>query len=89
MDVAIERDADRIRDALSRQSMRPVRWVEVIEKLAANGVTTMIECGPGKVLTGLVKRIAPQVTTFAINDQSTLQTALDAVSAQKERYANG
>ena len=81
VDVAIERDADRIRDALSRQAMRPVRWVEVIEKLSANGVTTMIECGPGKVLTGLVKRIAPQVTTFAINDQSTLQTALDAVSA--------
>lgn len=89
VDVAIERDADRIRDALSRQAMRPVRWVEVIEKLAANGVTTMIECGPGKVLTGLVKRIAPQVTTFAINDQSSLQAALDAVSAEKERYANG
>ncbi len=81
VDVAIERDADRIRDALSRQAMRPVRWVEVIEKLSANGVTTMIECGPGKVLTGLVKRIAPQVTTFAINDQSSLQAALDAVSA--------
>jgi [acyl-carrier-protein] S-malonyltransferase len=81
VDVAIERDADRIRDALSRQAMRPVRWVEVIEKLSANGVTTMIECGPGKVLTGLVKRIAPQVTTFAINDQSSLQAALDAASA--------
>lgn len=89
VDVAIERDADRIRDALSRQAMRPVRWVEVIEKLSANGVTTMIECGPGKVLTGLVKRIAPQVTTFAINDQSSLQAALDAVSAQKEHDANG
>jgi len=81
VDVAIERDADRIRDALSRQAMRPVRWVEVIEKLSANGVTTMIECGPGKVLTGLVKRIAPQVTTLAINDQSSLQAALDAASA--------
>jgi [acyl-carrier-protein] S-malonyltransferase len=80
VDVAIERDADRIRDALSRQAMRPVRWVEVIEKLSANGVTTMIECGPGKVLTGLVKRIAPQVTTFAINDQSSLQAALSAAS---------
>jgi [acyl-carrier-protein] S-malonyltransferase len=81
VDVAIERDANRIRDALSRQAMRPVRWVEVIEKLSANGVTTMIECGPGKVLTGLVKRIAPQITTFAINDQSSLQAALDAVLA--------
>jgi [acyl-carrier-protein] S-malonyltransferase len=80
VDVAIERDADRIRDALSRQAMRPVRWVEVIEKLSANGVTTMIECGPGKVLTGLVKRIAPQVTTLAINDQSSLQAALSAAS---------
>ncbi len=81
VDVAIERDANRIRDALSRQAMRPVRWVEVIEKLSANGVTTLIECGPGKVLTGLVKRIAPQITTFAINDQSSLQAALDAVLA--------
>jgi [acyl-carrier-protein] S-malonyltransferase len=81
VDVAIERDANRIRDALSRQAMRPVRWVEVIEKLSASGVTTMIECGPGKVLTGLVKRIAPQITTFAINDQSSLQAALDAVLA--------
>jgi [acyl-carrier-protein] S-malonyltransferase len=80
VDVAIERDADRIRDALSRQAMRPVRWVEVIEKLSANGVTTMIECGPGKVLTGLVKRIAPQVTTLAINDQSSLQAALSTAS---------
>ena len=81
VDVAIERDANRIRDALSRQAMRPVRWVEVIEKLSASGVTTLIECGPGKVLTGLVKRIAPQITTFAINDQSSLQAALDAVLA--------
>lgn len=80
VDVAIERDADRIRDALSRQAMRSVRWVEVIEKLSANGVTTMIECGPGKVLTGLVKRIAPQVTTLAINDQSSLQAALSTAS---------
>jgi [acyl-carrier-protein] S-malonyltransferase len=61
--------------------MRPVRWVEVIEKLSASGVTTMIECGPGKVLSGVVKRIAPQISTFAINDQSSLQAALDAVSA--------
>ena len=48
----------RIQDALSRQAMSPVRWVEVIQILEKNGVTAIVECGPGKVLSGLVKRIA-------------------------------
>ncbi len=79
VDVKVESDADRIRDALSRQAMSPVRWVEVIQALAAGGVTTIVECGPGKVLTGLVKRIAPSVNTHAINDQASLDAALDAL----------
>lgn len=79
VDVKNESDADRIRDALSRQAMSPVRWVEVIEALVAAGVTTMVECGPGKVLTGLVKRIAPTVATYAINDQASLDATFNAV----------
>lgn len=79
VDVRIESDADRIRDALSRQAMSPVRWVEVIQALVAGGVTTIVECGPGKVLTGLVKRIAPSVSAYAINDQASLEAALGAI----------
>lgn len=79
VDVAIESDADRIRDALSRQAMSPVRWVEIIERMKSEGVTTMIECGPGKVLCGLVKRIAPEITCMAINDQVSLDAALEAL----------
>ena len=79
VDVAIETDAARIRDALSRQAMRPVRWVEVIQQLERSGVTTVVECGPGKVLCGLVKKIAPALQTVAINDQASLEAALAAV----------
>ena len=79
VDVAIETDAARIRDALSRQAMRPVRWVEVIQQLERSGVTTVVECGPGKVLCGLVKKIAPALQTYAINDQASLEAALAAV----------
>jgi [acyl-carrier-protein] S-malonyltransferase len=80
VDVAIESDAARIRDALSRQAMSPVRWVEVIQTLERNGVTTVMECGPGKVLCGLVKKIAPSINTYAINDQASLEAALAAVA---------
>ncbi len=81
MDVQVETDPDRIRDALSRQAMSPVRWVELIQRLVENGVGTVIECGPGKVLTGLVKRIAPEVATYAINDQSSLDAAIAGLKA--------
>ncbi len=79
VDVAIETDAARIRDALSRQAMRPVRWVEVIQQLERSGVTTVVECGPGRVLCGLVKKIAPALQTVAINDQASLEAALAAI----------
>ena len=82
VDVAIETDSVRIQDALSRQAMSPVRWVEVIQSLEKNGVTTIIECGPGKVLCGLIKRIAPAITTFAINDQASLDAALAGIASQ-------
>lgn len=79
VDVAIESDQERIRDALSRQAMSPVRWVEIIERMKGEGVSTIIECGPGKVLCGLTKRIAPDITCMAINDQVSLDAALEAL----------
>lgn len=79
VDVEIQTDTAAIRDALSRQAMRPVRWVEIIQRLEKEGVTTVIECGPGKVLSGLIKRIAPTITTYAVNDQASLEAALAAI----------
>jgi [acyl-carrier-protein] S-malonyltransferase len=80
VDVAVQTQADKIRDALSRQAMNPVRWVEVIQLMEKNGVTDIVECGPGKVLCGLVKRIAPAINTYAINDQATLESTLLSLS---------
>jgi [acyl-carrier-protein] S-malonyltransferase len=79
VDVAVESSEDRIRDALSRQAMRPVRWVEVVAKLAQGGVTTVVECGPGKVLGGLIRRIAPTITVHAVHDQASLQNTLEEI----------
>ena len=79
VDVAVETESARIQDALSRQAMSPVRWVEVIQTLEKNGVTTIVECGPGKVLSGLIKRIAPSVASYAINDQASLDATLEAL----------
>lgn len=74
VDVAIETDPIRIKDALVRQAAKPVRWVEIIQKMAASGVTTAAECGPGKVLAGLTKRCADGITGVALAD-------IDAVNA--------
>ncbi len=57
IDVAVQTDADRIRDALVRQAFGPVRWVECVGAIQARGVATVVECGPGKVLAGMIKRI--------------------------------
>ena len=73
VDVAIETDPDRIRDALVRQASRPVRWVELVQALSARGATRFIEFGPGKVLAGLVKRIAPGATIEAVHDAESLE----------------
>jgi [acyl-carrier-protein] S-malonyltransferase len=80
IDVAVETDPDRIRDALYRQSFGPVRWVECVQAIKAHGIDTIIECGPGKVLAGLVKRIDPELTGIALYDPATLadvKTSLD------------
>jgi [acyl-carrier-protein] S-malonyltransferase len=79
VDVEVQTDPAAIRDALSRQAMRPVRWVEIIQRFEKSGVTTVVECGPGKVLSGLIKRIAPSITCHAVNDDVSLQAALAAV----------
>ncbi len=72
IDVAVETDADRIRDALYRQAFGPVRWVECVQAIKANGQSTLVECGPGKVLAGLAKRIDPELTGMPLFDPVSL-----------------
>ena len=76
VDVAIVNEADKYRDALVRQAASPVRWVETIQHIAATGITQIIECGPGKVLVGLTKRIDPQLSAEAIFDDASMQRVL-------------
>ena len=76
VDVAIESDPERIKDALIRQAYNPVRWVETIQKMAAIGVSTVAECGPGKVLAGLTKRCADGITGIALADAAAIEANL-------------
>lgn len=76
VDVAIESDPARIKDALIRQAYSPVRWVETIQKMGALGVTTIAECGPGKVLAGLTKRCAEGVAGLALADLAAIEAAV-------------
>jgi [acyl-carrier-protein] S-malonyltransferase len=76
VDVAVESDPLRVKDALVRQAASPVRWVETIRRMVDSGVTHIVECGPGKVLAGMTKRIAPQVKSFAAADRASLEEAL-------------
>ncbi len=79
VDVAMVNDPSSIKDALVRQAASPVRWVETVQKFAAEGVTHVIECGPGKVLAGLTKRINSDLTGDAIVDQASLERILELV----------
>jgi len=79
--VQAESNADAIRDALVRQVESPVRWVETIQKMAADGVDKLIECGPGKVLAGLNKRISKETQTLSVYDPETLRQARAALGA--------
>lgn len=79
VDVVMASNPAAIRDALVRQIYSPVRWVEVIEAMAAQGVTRVIECGPGKVLAGLTKRICGELDSLAVQDPASLKQALAAV----------
>jgi [acyl-carrier-protein] S-malonyltransferase len=77
VDVAIVNDPAAIKDALVRQAASPVRWVETVQKIAAEGVTHVVECGPGKVLAGLIKRINDSLIGDMIVDQASLDKMLE------------
>jgi len=83
VDVAIENEPARIVDALARQAASPVRWVETVQALARAGVTHVVECGPGKVLSGLVRRIEPGLEALSISDRESLESTLAAVSGRE------
>ena len=82
VDVAVEVDAERIRDALYRQAFGAVRWVECIEAIKARGVQHIVECGPGKVLAGMVARIDAGLTGLSVYDPSTVQLAQQALEGK-------
>jgi [acyl-carrier-protein] S-malonyltransferase len=79
VDVAMERDPARIKAALARQACNPVRWVEVVRQIGAQGVAHVAECGPGKVLAGLTKRIDDKLQGHAIADAQSLAQVMAAV----------
>ena len=78
-DVKSATTPDAIRSALARQAANPVRWVETINAFVAQGVTHVVECGPGKVLSGLSKRIAAEIEALPLNDGDAIAVALSAV----------
>ena len=80
IDVAIETDADLIRDALYRQAFGPVRWVECVQAIKAQGISMVLECGPGKVLAGMVKRIDADMTGLPVFDPVSLAEAKGALA---------
>ncbi|WP_028215983.1 ACP S-malonyltransferase [Paraburkholderia oxyphila] len=81
VDVAFETDPAKIRDALVRQAAGPVRWVECVKAIAAQGATHVVECGPGKVLAGLTKRIDGNLTGASVADPKSLEEALALLKA--------
>jgi [acyl-carrier-protein] S-malonyltransferase len=76
VDVAVVSDPAAIKDALVRQAASPVRWVEIMQKMAAEGVTQVVECAPSKALIGMAKRIDPQLVGEALVDQASLERVL-------------
>ena len=72
IEVRVESDPDQIRGALYQQAFGPVRWVECVQAIKARGAGVVVECGPGKVLAGMVKRIDPELTGAALYDPATL-----------------
>ncbi len=76
VDVSIESEPSRIADALARQAANPVRWSDTVRKMSELGVTHVVECGPGRVLSGLTKRIVPELESLVVNDAGTLASTL-------------
>lgn len=81
VDVEINTDPQAIRDALYRQAFWPVRWVELVHSLHLHGVARVVECGPGKVLAGMVKRIDPEIAVGNVFDPASLAAAAQGVVA--------
>jgi [acyl-carrier-protein] S-malonyltransferase len=79
VDVSVLNEPESIKQALARQACNPVRWVELIRQIAATGVTAIAECGPGKVLAGLTKRIDPTLQGYAITDPQSLTSTIEAM----------
>ena len=79
VDVSIESEPSKVADALARQAASPVRWSDTIRKMSGLGVTHVIECGPGRVLSGLTKRIEPTLESLVVNDAATLAGTLAAL----------
>jgi len=80
IDVAVQTTPEGIRDALYRQAFGPVRWVEVIQALRARGLSHIFECGPGKVLSGLVKRVDTEIVSMTVLDPATLALAKEQLA---------
>lgn len=80
VDVELHATPGEIRDALAQQAARPVRWTETIQALVARGVTDVVECGPGKVLAGLARRIDASLNAYAVTDGATLDEARRALT---------
>ena len=81
VNVAESTDANAIRQALTEQLFSPVRWVETVEAIAARGVRVVVEAGPGKVLTGLIKRIDKSLSAVPVFDPASLEKAMEAINA--------
>jgi len=81
VDVAVETEPQRIRQALARQACNPVRWVEIVRRIAADGIGHIAECGPGKVLAGLTRRIDGGLKSHAIADAQSLRQTLLALKS--------
>jgi [acyl-carrier-protein] S-malonyltransferase len=79
VDVAVENEPRRIKQALARQAFNPVRWVEVVRHIAGEGIAHIAECGPGKVLAGLTRRIDRGLRGYAITDPQSLAEALQVL----------
>lgn len=83
VDVAMPTDIDSIKSALERQAWHPVRWVETIVEMRRQGISHIVECGPGRVLAGLIKRIDKEITVFSVNDPSSLEQTLNSINSIK------
>ncbi len=79
VDVSTESEPARIADALARQAAHPVRWADTIRSLSERGVTHVVECGPGRVLSGLTKRVVPGLESLAVNDTAGIAAALSVI----------